>query len=217
VAEQDADHYGVHFTQEFWDDRYRSAHMVWSGKPNPQLVAQTADLDPGDALDAGCGEGADAIWLASHGWTVTAVDISAVALAKAALQAAAHGDAIANRIRWRREDLLSWAPDAQEYDLVSAQFMHLPGPAQQAMYRRLAASVRPGGTLVVVGHDQGELHAGVARPAHGGAFLSAAQVAALLDPADWQVAVAAEIARSVTDVEGRLAELTDTVLRAARR
>ena len=73
----------AHFTEEFWDDRYGSAGesgRLWSGQPNPQLVAQTADLAPGEALEAGCGEGADAIWLARQGWTVTAVDVSAVAL-----------------------------------------------------------------------------------------------------------------------------------------
>ena len=80
-----------HFTQEFWDERYRSAGRLWSGQPNPQLVAQIAGLPPGDALDAGSGEGADAIWLASRGWAVTAVDVSAVALDRAAAHAAAEG------------------------------------------------------------------------------------------------------------------------------
>lgn len=92
----------IQFTQEFWDDRYRSAGRLWSGQPNPQLVAQTAGLTPGDALDAGCGEGADAIWLARRGWNVTAVDVSAVALERAAASAGVEG--VPARIVWRRED-----------------------------------------------------------------------------------------------------------------
>src|SRR4030095_10018657 len=96
-AHTDADTHDdpAHFTQEFWDDRYRTAGesgRLWSGQPNAQLVAQTADLAPGEALEAVCGEGADAIWLARQGWTVTAVDVSAVALERAAGYAAAAGD-----------------------------------------------------------------------------------------------------------------------------
>lgn len=72
------------FTAAFWDERYRSAHSLWSGNPNRHLVAEAADLTPGAALDAGAGEGADAIWLAGRGWQVTAVDISGVALGRAA-------------------------------------------------------------------------------------------------------------------------------------
>lgn len=67
------------FTQEFWDARYRSGDRIWSGNPNPHLMAQVADLIPGAVLDVGRGEGADAIWLASRGWRVTAVDVSRVA------------------------------------------------------------------------------------------------------------------------------------------
>ena len=138
----------AHFTQEFWDDRYRTAGesgRLWSGQPNAQLVAQTADLAPAEALEAGCGEGADAIWLARQGWTVTAVDVSAVALERAADYAVAAGDEIARRITWQREDLLSWVPGPERFDLVSAQFMYAPEGELEAMHRRLAAAVRPGG------------------------------------------------------------------------
>jgi SAM-dependent methyltransferase len=150
----------VHFTQEFWDERYRSAEQLWSGQPNAQLVAQTAGLPPGDALDVGCGEGADAIWLASRGWTVTAADISAVALERAASHAAERGHAVADRISWRQADLFSWDPGAQQYDLVSAQFMYLPEAELTSLHRRLAAAVRPGGTLLLVLHHPDSMHAG---------------------------------------------------------
>src|SRR3954451_10931668 len=83
----------IEFTQEFWDDRYRSAGQLWSGQPNAQFAAQVADLAPGEALGAGCGEGADAIWLAQRGWTVTGVDVSAVALDRAASAAQAVDEA----------------------------------------------------------------------------------------------------------------------------
>jgi len=99
----------IEFTQEFWDDRYRSAGQLWSGQPNPVFAEQVADLPPGEALEAGCGEGADAIWLARRGWTVTAVDVSAVALERGANAAraadGAAGGEIARRITWQREDL----------------------------------------------------------------------------------------------------------------
>lgn len=150
----------IQFTQEFWDDRYRSAGQLWSGQPNPQLVAQTAGLTPGDALDVGSGEGADAIWLASQGWTVTAVDISAVALDRAASHAAARGDEIAGRITWRQADLLSWDPGQQQFDLVSAQFMYLPEAELESLHRRLATAVRPGGTLLIVLHHPDSMHVG---------------------------------------------------------
>jgi len=158
----------IAFTREFWDERYSSADQLWSGQPNPQLVAQTAGLTPGDALDVGCGEGADAIWLAAQGWTVTAVDISVVALDRAAAHAAARGDELARRIRWRPADLLSWDPGARQFDLVSAQFMYLPEAELTALHRRLAEAVRPGGTLLIVLHHPDSQHAGSGSDASGG-------------------------------------------------
>ena len=115
----------------FWDERYRSSSALWSGQPNPQLVIEAGDLRPGTALDVGCGEGADAIWLATRGWRVTAVDISTVALERGAAQAGAVGDDVGLRISWLQADLIEWNPPAS-YDLVSAQFMHLPKAQRQA-------------------------------------------------------------------------------------
>jgi SAM-dependent methyltransferase len=208
----------VQFTAEFWDDRYRSAGQLWSGQPNAQLVAQAAGLAPGDALDAGCGEGADAIWLAARGWAVTGADVSAVALGRAAAHAAAAGDPVAGRITWEQRDLLSWVPEPQRFDLVTAQFMHLPGPAFEAMYGRLAAAVRPGGTLLVVAHDPGDVHVNVGREHGPGLFFPAAeQLAAALDPGGWAVVFAGGVGRTVASGDGEPVTVTDTVLRAARR
>src|SRR3984957_18376010 len=173
----------VAFTQEFWDERYRSAGKLWSGQPNPQLVAQTAGLAPGAALDAGCGEGADAIWLASQGWTVTAVDVSQVAIERGARQADEAGEEVAARISWQREDLQAWGPGASRFDLVSAQFMHFPSGVFEDFCRRIALAVRPGGTLLIVGHHPDGLPESLDRPGHPGVLPVPEQLVALLDPA----------------------------------
>ncbi|MCD9199007.1 SAM-dependent methyltransferase [Aeromicrobium wangtongii] len=138
------------FTEDYWDDRYASEDRIWSGQPNPQLVDRIAAMAPGRALDVGCGEGADAIWLAQQGWTVTALDVSQVALDRAARHAADAG--VADAITWHRVDLSAWAGEPGAYDLVSAQFMYLPPPALPTLYRQLGDGVAPGGTLLLVGH-----------------------------------------------------------------
>lgn len=210
------EHHGdVQFTQEFWDDRYQSAERLWSGQPNAQLVAQAGDLTPGDALDVGSGEGADAIWLASRGWTVIAVDVSAVALQRAAVHAAEQSDKIASRITWQREDMRSWDPGPGRFDLVTAQYMYLPVPEFERMQARLAAAVRPGGTLLVVGHHPDDVRARGAMVAD--MAWSAGQLAAGLAGADWDIVVAADLARQATDADGQPVPVTDTVLRAVRR
>ena len=208
-------HEAIEFTQEFWDNRYRSAGQLWSGQPNAQFAAHAADLDPGEALDAGCGEGADAIWLARRGWTVTAVDVSAVALERAAAAAGAAGADVAGRIGWRREDLLTWAPEPDRYDLVSAQFMHFPRAELTAFHQRLAAAVRPGGTLLLIAHHPDDLHA--ARNGHPDLFWYAEDIAASLEPGQWEVRMAEASGRSAIDHDGQPVTFQDTVLRAARR
>jgi SAM-dependent methyltransferase len=207
------DHQTILFTAEFWDDRYASAEQIWSGNPNPRLVAEVGRLPPGDALDVGCGEGADAIWLAAAGWQVTAVDISKVALTRAAAHAAARGSDVAGRISWRVADVLWWAPEPDRYDLVSAQFMHLPRPAMESLHRRLAAAVRPGGTLLVVLHHPDD------SPALGGPDMHATadELAAVLDPDAWATISSTSAQRSQTTTGGGAATRRDAVLRAVRR
>ncbi|HEY1969377.1 MAG TPA: class I SAM-dependent methyltransferase, partial [Pseudonocardia sp.] len=172
----------VQFTAEFWDERYQSAERVWSGNPNPWLVTEAADLVPGHALDAGCGEGADAQWLAGRGSTVTAADVSEVALHRAATHT---GPDLADRITWLPADLLSWVPPARTYDLVSAHFIHFPSPLREPVFARLADAVRPGGTLLIVGHHPMDLTAAVHRPADPALYYTAEQLAAHLDPTEW--------------------------------
>jgi SAM-dependent methyltransferase len=205
------------FSEAAWDERYRSRDALWSGNPNPRLVSETADLPPGLALDAGAGEGADAIWLADRGWDVLAVDISSVALQRAAEHAAARDDELAGRIEWRQADLTSWEPDDAGFDLVSAQYMQLPDPLRNAMFGRLAAAVAAGGTLLIVGHHPSDLHTTVPRPPIPEVYYTGDEVAALLDESDWTVVTNAASPRSVTDPDGNAVTVHDTVLRATRR
>ncbi|GAA0797687.1 methyltransferase domain-containing protein [Spirilliplanes yamanashiensis] len=198
------------FEQDSWEERYGASARIWSGNPNPQLVTEAADLPPGAALDVGCGEGADAIWLAGHGWKVTAVDFSAVALARAAEHA---GDA---PIEWVQADLRRWEPPARAYQLVSAQFMHLPGDDRRALFARLAEAVAPGGTLLIVGHHPSDLRTSAHRMNFPDMMFTAEEVAAALDPGQWQVEAAETRPRDVTGHDGEPTTVHDAVLRARR-
>lgn len=130
-----------------WDERY--ADNVWSGNVNPRLPERVSSLAPGRALDVGCGEGADVLWLAEQGWDATGMDFSAVGLERAALQAVEAG--VEERTHWRQEDVRSWMPDGT-WDLVVSHYLHLADDAMADAVGRLARAVAPGGTLLVVLH-----------------------------------------------------------------
>ena len=200
-----------------FEEMYRATDALWSGRPNTQLVAEAAELPPGRALDVGCGEGADAVWLAARGWQVTAVDFAATALERAAAGAAAAGEEVAERIEWVRADVTRWTPEPAGFDLVSAQFMHLLTEERRALFARLADAVRPGGQLLLVGHDFSDIAAGAHRPEEPERFFTAAEVAAALDRATWQVLVAEARPRPAHQHEGEHIEVHDAVVRARRR
>lgn len=136
--------------ERFWEGHYLRRERVWSGRTNPVLVDVVGGLRSGRALDLGCGEGGDAIWLAREGWRVTAVDVSATALDRAAEEAAAAG--VADRIDFRQHDLAVTFPSGA-FDLVSAQYLHSPieFPRIQVL-QEAASAVTPGGLLLIVDH-----------------------------------------------------------------
>lgn len=138
-----------------WNARYSERDdAMWSGRPNGRLLTEVAGLTPGRALDVGCGEGADAIWLARSGWTVTAIDISDVAISRAREAAKLAGVAV----NWVRGDALQTPFAAGSFDFVSMQYPALPKAAGGAAVRALLGTVRPGGLLLAVYHDLDNEH-----------------------------------------------------------
>jgi SAM-dependent methyltransferase len=202
------------FDQAFWDERYGSHAALWSGNPNAHLVAEADALAPGTALDVGAGEGADAIWLATRGWRVTAVDISAVALERAAGHAGHAGSAIAERIRWLHQDVLNWDPPHDRYDLISAQYMQLPTEPRRALFDRLASAVAPGGTLLIVGHHPSDLEV-MPRHQPPDLLFTGDELAAELDATRWEIVTNTASERTGSH-DGRTLMLQDAVLRARR-
>ncbi|MGN6126439.1 MAG: class I SAM-dependent methyltransferase [Humibacter sp.] len=233
------------FDKEFWEGHW-SAVTAGSDAPppHPVLDAEFTALDPGTALDAGAGEGAEAAWLAAHGWEVTAVDISAEALRRASRRVSPRSE----HISWIEADLTSWQPSTS-FDLVTTFYAH-PTIPQLAFYERIATWVAPGGTLLIVGHGQtdghgrdhsgehGRDHSGEHRRDHSGEHGRAAghtetpkhvqphpeeavtdpeRIRSVLDPAEWDVQTAEVRDRAAGERHGHPVTLRDVVVRARRR
>ncbi len=205
------------FTQEFWDQRYAEQERVWSGLPNQRLVEQVADLAPGVALDVGCGEGADVVWLAERGWRATGADLSEVALEKARRHADEAG--VADRTEWVHVDLLAGGLLPGGADLVSAMYVHVPEADFDRVYAAIAGAVRPGGTLLVAGHHPDERHTDLRNPQLSHLLFPPERVTPLLD--GWSIEVAEARTREVGGDHGHghghgSAVATDTVVVARR-
>jgi SAM-dependent methyltransferase len=219
------------FDKDYWDQHWqdRAPEAREGGPPNPYLIAGASGLTPGSALDAGCGAGAEAIWLAGEGWTVTAADISSDALGRAGERALASG--VADRVEWVEADLTAWSPDTQ-YELVTTHYAH-PAMPQLAFYERIADWVASSGTLLIVGHlhtheSTGHGHHGPAGHSHDNsaghgqeppaeASVRAADITALLRDEAWVIVTADETLRTVTAPTGNSVDLRDVVVQATRR
>jgi SAM-dependent methyltransferase len=216
--------------EQEWDELYSGAERIWSDNPNAHLAATAAELQPGRALDLGCGEGVDLVWLAERGWTGVGIDISARALARASTVAHSHG--VTDQITWVHADARNWfAVNQESFDLISAQFFHLPAGERNDILRAAAEHLREGGTLLIVGHtppEEGSEHS----HAHGpDFFFTADQIVDIINsaapgagngattqpsgdsmiPARWAVDSATVIPRAVPDP--RSAHSADAVVR----
>ncbi|MFQ6196023.1 class I SAM-dependent methyltransferase [Streptomyces sp. NPDC000405] len=199
---------------EYWERRYQERQRVWSGRANPVLVDVVEPLPSGTALDLGCGEGADAVWLARRGWRVTAADVAATALERASGHAAEAG--VADRIDFQRHDLARTLPDGP-FDLVSAQFfqsnVELP---RERILRAVAEQVAPGGLLLVVTHAT--VPPWSWHPHEDAVPTPEEELAALgLALDEWHTERLDTPARQVTGPDGRTATVTDNVIALRRR
>lgn len=196
----------------FWEQMYGERERVWSGKVNVPLAREVDGAPPGRALDLGCGEGADAIWLAEQGWTVTAVDISATAVQRGLAEAQRRGLAV----DFRQHDLAEGVPDGP-FDLVSAQFFQSPVELPRIeVLRRAAEQVAPGGLLLVVGHAAPPPWA-THSPDPALMPTAATVLADLALGEGWQVVQADDVLRPATGPDGQEAELLDSIVLARRR
>jgi len=191
---------GEPFDRDFWEQRWSQAlhehaDRVATRPPNAHLVAELAGLTPGLALDAGCGHGAEAMWLAASGWRVTAVDFSTTALEHARTTAEQLGAGVAARIEWIEGDLARWQPPARHFDLVSCLYVHVAGEVGE-MVTQLASGVAPGGTLLLVGHLPVDPATGEPTAAAGQRQVTVADALAALDPREWDILVAEDRPRA---------------------
>lgn len=205
---------GETFDRGSWEQRWAQAlgehpERVADRPPNPYLLAEIAGVQPGVALDAGCGHGAEAIWLAEAGWRVTAVDFSATALDFARTTAQAAGTDVAARIEWVEGDLGIWSPPPERFDLVTCLYVHVGGSVVD-MVRRLGSGVAPGGTLLLVGHRPVDPVTGAPTPAAGQVQVSVDEAREALDPARWHIVVAEDRPRAAAGTG------VDAVVRAER-
>ena len=193
-----------------WDERYAATDLVWSRTPNQFVERELAGLPPGRALDLGCGEGRNAIWLATLGWQVTAVDFSQVALDK--------GRTVAPSLEWICADVTTWRPDTS-YDLAVIAYLQLSASERAAAVRTACDALVPGGTFLFVAHDSTNLAEGTGGPQDPDVLMTASDVLGDLEGRDFTIEYADRVARLVADGHGEEDTLTawDCLVRLTRR
>ena len=199
------------FEPASWDKRYGGEEQIWSGDPNAQLVAEVSGLAAGTALDVGCGEGGDVIWLARRGWKVTGADFSVNGLARAARHAEEAG--VAERTDWWEVDARTFAAEGRSYDLVSTHFLHPPDGGMVEVTRRLSEAVAADGHLLVVGHAPSDVFTHLTASHRKSMFYPEDLLPGLSD--SFEVLVVEQRPRSATR-DGRALDVLDSTLLARR-
>jgi SAM-dependent methyltransferase len=197
-----------------WDERYAASELVWSAGPNEFVARECAELAPGVALDLAAGEGRNAIWLANHGWDVTAVDFSEAGLDK--------GRQLAEEapVAWVCADATTWSAD-RAYDLALIAYLQVPAVQRAAASLNAFESLRPGGTFLLVGHDSSNLSEGTGGPQDPALLMTAEDVLADLRGQAFEVVHAGRVPRSIAGKEDHRGEPTrtawDCLVRLIRR
>lgn len=192
--------------QDKWDARYRLASLNWSAQPNVLFAEIVKDLPPGRALDVACGEGRHALWLAEQGWQVTAVDFSAVGLAKARQIAEQRGQ----NVRWLQHDVTQPMDDLGLFDLVAVIFLHTDPDSRNTWFAQVRNCVAPGGLLVYIGHDPRNIGRGSGGPSRREVLPDASEVAGFLP--GFEILRAETVARPVAVEPGHHHDSQGTAL-----
>jgi SAM-dependent methyltransferase len=192
-----------------WDRRYAARELVWTAEPNRFVADELSALPPGRALDLATGEGRNAIWLASKGWRVTAVDFSSVALDKARRLAADRRITV----DWVHDDVLTYQPEPGGYDLVVLAYLHMRAAEMAEVLRRAAGGLAVGGTFLLVGHDLSNLIEGTGGPPDPAVLYTPESIVAELS--GLRITVAERVRRPVASESGS-PEAIDTLVRAVR-
>jgi len=158
-----------------WNAKY-AARELWGAEPNRYVPPRAGTLTPGRALDLACGEGRNAIWLAEHGWAVTAVDFADVAVDRGRQWAADRELAI----EWIVADVVQWVPPPDAFDLVLLCFLQLPADERRIVWTNAVRALAPGGTLLLAGHASRNLSEGVGGPQEAGVLYTPSDVVAAL-------------------------------------
>jgi SAM-dependent methyltransferase len=192
-----------------WNDRYRTADLLWSATPNQFVERELADLLPGAALDLAAGEGRNAIWLAQGGWDVTAVEFSTVAVERGRAKMCELGVAVS----WVVSDVLKYEQPLRSFQLVLVSYLQLPWSNMQVVFGRAAEALAPGGTLFIIGHDADNRERGYGGPSSPEVVYTPAQVVGALDGLE---TVRAETIERVVDTDGGPRTALDCLVRATR-
>jgi len=195
--------------REHWDERYGTEELIWKAEPNRFLVEELDALPPGRALDVACGEGRNAVWLASKGWRVTGVDFSRAGLAKAKQLATDRGV----EVTWVEADVVEWQPPMASFDLVVVMYLHLPAEQRRRALAHTAAALAPGGVLLVVGHDTSNLLKGTGGPQDPAVLFAPEEI--VEDLSGLRIERAEQVKRTVVTDAGE-ATAIDALVRAVR-
>lgn len=184
----------------------------YTAEPNVALISEVSGRAPGRAVDLGCGTGADAIWLASHGWEVTAVDISPAATDTATRLAEESGVAV----EWLCADFINDPPAERSFDLVTAFYPALPKSLGEKGADSLTRGVGPGGTLLVVGHSPAGRDAARVRGFDPSGYMEPSDICAHLDREEWHIQLSDSSVASSGSTQQSSTD-ADVILRATRR